>query len=228
MSFLDNLIDESKALSFIEQNTPEWYSVRLGRFTSSELWKLMVEPKTNADKEAGKLSETALTYIQEKAAEVMTGQARQQGYAFPLVWGIEKEPEAVEHFEKLTGLETNVVGFYPWTDHAGGSPDREIGDDEILEIKCPYDSSKQLDYLMLTDQFDLLRNFREYYWQCQANMLFANKKVCHFVTFDPRMIDDKHKMTHMKIKANQEHHDIIIAKLAKATEEKLKLSSLLK
>jgi hypothetical protein len=116
MNFLDNLTDESKALTFVDQNSPEWYQIRLGRFTSSEIWKLMVEPKTNADKEAGKLSETAMTYISEKVAEVMTGQAKQQGYAFPLVWGIEKEPEAVEHFEKVTGLETTPVGFYPWSD----------------------------------------------------------------------------------------------------------------
>jgi len=227
MSFLDNLLDESKALSFIEQNTPEWHQARIGRFTSSEIWKLIVEPKTNADKEAGKLSETAMTYVQEKVAEVMTGQPKQQGYAFPLVWGIEKEPEAVEHFEKATGLETNVVGFYPYTDHAGGSPDREIGESEILEIKCPYDSGKQIDYLMLTDWHDLKRNFREYYWQCQANMLFAFKERCHFVTFDPRMIADNHKMTHLIIPANKEDQELIVAKISKAVEEKLKLLKLL-
>jgi hypothetical protein len=228
MNFLDNLADESKALTFVEQNTPEWYQIRLGRFTSSEIWKLIVEPKSKADQEAGKLSETAMTYVAEKVAEVMTGQAKQQGYAFPLVWGIEKEPEAVEYFEKVTGLETTSVGFYPYSDEAGGSPDREIGENEILEIKCPYDSAKQLQYLMLTDWNDLKRDFREYYWQCQANMLFASKMICHFVTFDPRMIEDKHKMTHLIIPANEEDQNLLVKKLQIAFTEKRKLLNLLK
>ena len=228
MSFLDNLTDESKALTFVDQNSPEWYQIRLGRFTSSEIWKLMVEPKTNADKEAGKLSETAMTYVAEKVAEVMTGQAKQQGYAFPLVWGIEKEPEAVEHFEKVTGLQATSVGFYPYSDEAGGSPDREIGENEILECKAPYDSAKQLQYLMLTDWHDVKRDFREIYWQCQANLLFASKEKCHLITYDPRMIEEKHKMTHIIIPTVDEDQKLIIKKLQIAFTEKRKLLALLK
>ena len=45
------------------QNTSEWYASRLFRFTSSELGKLMTEPRSKADKEAGKLSATAEEYI---------------------------------------------------------------------------------------------------------------------------------------------------------------------
>lgn len=228
MSFLDDLIDEKTAFKWVEQGTPEWDRIRVGRFTASEIWKLIVEPKTNADKEAGKLSETAMTYISEKVAEVMTGQCKQQGYAFPLTWGVEKEPEAIEHFTEKTGLIYERVGFFAYTDHAGGSPDGFIGEDAILEIKCPYDSAKQLDYLMLTDQWDLKRQCRDYYWQCQSNMMFTERKLCHFVTYDPRMVDNKHKITHMVIKASEEDHEILRGKIAKAVEEKLKLINLLK
>ena len=41
------------------QNSPEWYNARLFHFTSSELYKLMTEPRSAADKAAGKLSATA-------------------------------------------------------------------------------------------------------------------------------------------------------------------------
>jgi exodeoxyribonuclease (lambda-induced) len=227
MSFLDDIIDEKKAFQWIEQGTPEWDNIRVGRFTASEIWKLTVEPKTNADKEAGKLSETALTYVSEKVAEVMTGQAKQQGYAFPLVWGTEKEPEAIEEFVNRTGYKHERVGFFPFTDHAGGSPDGFINDDAILEVKCPYDSATQLDYLMLTDQWDLKRLKREYYWQCQANMLFTDRTLCHFVTFDPRMKDEKHRMTHMLIKAIPEDQDLLVKKIGIAVKEKLELLKLL-
>lgn len=227
MSFLDDLIDEKTAFKWVEQGTPEWDQIRLGRFTASEIWKLTVEPKTNAAKEAGQLSETAMTYISEKVAEVMTGQCKQQGYAFPLVWGSEKESEARAKFAEKTGFHIETVGFFAYTDHAGGSPDGFVNDDAILEIKCPYDSAKQLDYLMLTDQWDLKRMCRDYYWQCQANMLFTERNMCHFVTYDPRMINEKHQLTHIHVKASKEDQDLLIDKIAKAVEEKLKLIKLL-
>lgn len=225
-NFLDDLLDESTASKWIEQGTEEWDKIRVGRFTSSEIWRLMVEPKTNADKESGKLSETAMTYVTEKVSEVLTGQNKSQGYAYPLVYGKEMEPQAIEYFQKVTGLTHETVGFFPMGDHAGGSPDGFIGDDDILEVKCPYDQAKQLDYLMLTDQWDLLRNFREYYWQCMANLLFTGKKRCHFATYDPRYIDDKFKMTHLIIEPKEEHFDMLIKKIEKGVEEKLKLIKL--
>lgn len=227
MSFLDDLIDEKTAFQWVQQGTPEWDQIRVGRFTASEIWRLMVDPKTNAAKEAGQLSETTLTYISEKVAEVMTGQCKQQGYAFPLVWGTEKEPEAREKFA-AKGYTVEQVGFFTYTDHAGGSPDGFVNDDAILEIKCPYDSAKQLDYLMLTDQWDLKRMCRDYYWQCQANMLFTERNLCHFVTYDPRMLNEKHQLVHIEIKADKADQDMLIARIGKAVEEKLKLINLLK
>lgn len=227
MSFLDDLIDERTANKWIEQGTPEWDRIRVGRFTASEIWKLTVDPKTKEAKEAGKLSETSLTYIQEKAAEVMTGQCKQQGYAFPLIYGTEKEPEARDKFIEKTGFAVEQVGFFAYTDHAGGSPDGFVNDDAILEIKCPYDSANQLDYLMLTDQWDMKRCHRDYYWQCQANMLFTERNLCHFVTYDPRMVNEKHRLTHLTITANKEDQDLIVDRIGKAVEEKLKLLNLL-
>lgn len=227
MGFLDDIIDEERSKQWIDQGTEEWNRVRVGRFTSSEMWRLMTEPKTIKAKEAGQLSEGATTYVYEKVAEVFTGQLKQQGYAFPLVYGKEQEPFAIEHFCQTTGLTWEACGFFPFGDHAGGSPDGNIGDDEIIEVKCPYDQEKQIEYLMLTDQWDLKRNFPKYYWQCQANLLFTKKSLCHFVTFDPRY-EDKFKMTHIKIKPNSEDMDLITQKIAKAVEEKLKLLKLLK
>lgn len=228
MSFLDDLIDERTANKWVEQGTPEWDRVRVGRFTASEIWRLMVEPKTKEAKESGHLSETSLTYIQEKVAEVMTGQCKQQGYAFPMVWGSEKEPEAREKFAEKKGFAIEQVGFFAYTDHAGGSPDGFVNDDAILEIKCPYDSAKQLEYLMLTDQWDLKRCHRDYYWQCQANMLFTERELCHFVTYDPRMVEEKHQLTHLEVRADKADHELIRVKIAKSVEEKLKLIQLLK
>lgn len=228
MSFLDDIIDEERASHWIQQGTPEWDQARVGRFTSSEMWKLMVPPKGKDDKESGKLSETAMQYVSDKVAELFTGSPKVQGYGFPIAWGQQYEPEAIEYFCGQTEYIHEKVGFFPFHEHAGGSPDGIINDTDILEVKCPYDSGKQLDYLMLTDQYDLLRNFREHYWQCMSNLLFTKKEQCHFVTYDPRMIQPKHKMVHLIIKPISEHFDMLSAKIEVAVKEKLSLYNLLK
>lgn len=223
MSFLDEIIDEKTAFQWIEQGTLEWDRIRIGRFTASENWRLMVNPKDKSRK----LSVEAENYVMEKVAEVMTGQCKQQGYAFPLVYGKEQEPFARQHFMEKTGLEVETVGFFPYTDHAGGSPDGLVGSDGILEVKCPYDSRVMLDYLMLTDWHDLKRDFREHYWQIQNNILFTGRSVGHFVAFDNRMTSEKNKMAHIVVPAVEEDQNAIIERIGFAIEEKLKLLKLL-
>lgn len=246
MEFLDEIIDDKLANKWIAQGTFEWDQVRIGRFTASEMHRLMdpskrdmtpeeLKARPKEGKGSGtklvydytKLSDAALTYVNEKVAEVLTGQPRTQGYALPLLWGAEHEEEASEFFASKTGLEIEKVGFFTYTTHAGGSPDRFVGKDAILEVKCPHDSVNQVKYLMLTDQFDVRRMYFEYWCQCQANMLFTERNLCHFCTFDPRMKEEKHKLTHIQIKADPEFHELIRKQIELATKEKLQLIQLL-
>lgn len=246
MSFLDEIIDDKTANKWIEQGTPEWDAIRIGRFTASEIHRLMepskremTEAELKARPKSGKgssaklvydhekLSDAALTYVNEKVAEVLTGQPKQQGYAFPLVWGKEHEDEAAEAFVAKTGLKIEKVGFFTYTDHAGGSPDRLVEDDAILEIKCPYDSVNQIKYLLLTDHYDIRREYYAYWVQCQANMMFTERNLCHFCTFDPRMKEEKHQLTHITIPADTEFHELIRKKIVQGTKEKLQLIQLL-
>lgn len=245
---LDELLDITYAPKYQEQGSEQWENMRVGRFTSSEFWKLMecgYRPMTEAELKArpkeGKgsatkrvldpstMGEKGKTYIQQKVAEVLTGKAKPQSYAYPIVYGKELEPEAVEYFEKVTGMTCEQTGFQPYTDHAGGSPDRLIGEDEGLEIKCPWASENQISYMMLNDVFDLKRCHPDYYWQCITLMLFTSRKRWHFCTYDPRMINDKHKLTHLIIDADNvsEDTDLIATALKSAVKEKLEILNLL-
>lgn len=246
-NILDDFIDGTRANLHIEQGSDEWNKLRCGRFTSSEWWKLMecgkremtkeelaARPKTGKGSKTtqvpdpSKMSATGIKYIRKKVWETLTGQPFPEAYAYPLVYGKEQEPFAVEHFEKITGLKTEIVGFQVYTDHAGASPDRLVGELAGLEIKCP-SSDEQIDYLMLTDHFDLKRCYPEYYWQCLSLMLFMDKQEWYFATFDPRMQKEDHKMSILSIKRAlvQEDIDLIPLALAGAVEEKLKLINLL-
>lgn len=225
-----------------EQGSPQWFDGRAGRFTSSEIFKLMesgtrlmnaaelaARPKSgkgSASKyteDPTALSKPTLTYIRNKVAETLTGQAENSIYSQATAHGDTWEPVAAEYFTKMTGMEFEILSFKPYTDHAGGSPDRKIKDkNEILEIKCPFNSWNQVDYLMLTDQWDLKREYPQYYWQCQANLLFTGADLCHFVTFDYRMNEEKNKMFYLAIKPIKEDQDLLIIKIKMAVEEKLR------
>lgn len=245
-NFLDDLLDEKTSDKWVEQNSPEWDQVRIGRFTASEMHRLMepakremTEQELKARPKSGKgssakliydyekLSDAAMTYIYEKVAEELTGQAQQQGYAFPLVHGNTYEEEAAEYFANKTGFVLEKTGFYKYTTAAGGSPDRLVNDDGILEIKAPFNSVNQVKYLMLTDQYDLKREYFPYWCQVQCNMMFTERTIAYFASYDFRMKDEKMKMQIIEVKPDFQFHELVRKKIAQATEEKLKIIKLL-
>lgn len=219
---------EKALLEVSEQRDEVWRDARCGKFTASEIWKLMTEPQSKADKEAGNWSKTALTYIHTKVAEELTGQVHQNSNAYPLVWGEEQEPNAKVQLEMRTGLRVTKCTFIPFTDHSGGSPDGLIGDNSILEIKCPYNSSNQIEYLLVKDMADIKKVWPEYYWQCQMNMLFSNRSHTYFVTYDPRFTDEKHILRVIEFDAVPEDQDLCLKRLEKAIETKLAVIASLK
>lgn len=248
---LDELLDATYRTKYIDQNSEEWENIRAGRFTSSEFWKLMEfgkRPMTEAELKArpkeGKgsqtklipdpstMSEKGMTYIYQKVAEVLTGRPKPSAYAYPLVFGKEQEPFAVAQFEQVTGLICTEVGFQPYTDHAGGSPDRLIGEHSGLECKCPFNSETQVEYLMLNDVFDLKRNHPDHYWQCVSQMLFTGRDHWYFATYDGRMQEERHKLFLLELSTNtqmiREDMELIPIALAAAVKHKLELLQLLK
>lgn len=214
---------EKELLEASEQRSQVWRDVRCGRFTASEFWKLMGEPRSKADKEAGNFSQTALTYIHTKVAEELTGQVHESSPAYPLVWGEEQEPNAKVLFEETTGNKVIPCTFQPFTDHSGGSPDGFVLDTHILEIKCPYNSSNQIDYLFVKTIWDILEMWPEYFWQVQMNMVFAKRSRGYFVTYDPRFKEQKHRMKHIEFEALPEYQEQGLKKLDKAIAKKLEI-----
>lgn len=226
-----------------EQGSQQWFDIRAGRFTSSEMWKLMESgtremtaaelakrPKTGKGSKSKFiedptcLSKTTETYIRTKVAEMLTGQVTPNVWSHATAHGDEMEPFAAEEFAKRYNVEFEILSFVPFGDHAGGSPDRKIkGENSLLEIKCPYNSANQVSYLMLTDQWDLKRNYPDHYWQCMSNLLFTSADKCYFATYDHRMKDEKHKMFVLEILPKEEDFDRIIIKLEAAVKEKLYL-----
>lgn len=123
-------------------NEQKWKSDRAGKWTASEIWKLFVEPKTNKDKEAGKWSDTAETYILEKAVERMTGE-RSVYQNKAMVHGVMNEMDALDYWKQVTGQNWTFTNkqFFAIDEISGASPDAVLFDGidavAVVDVKCP-------------------------------------------------------------------------------------------
>lgn len=214
---MNDLMEEAKQ-AIIEQRSQAWYRIRLGRFTASEVWKLLTEPKTKEAKEKGEWSAQAKTYILDKVAETLTGFAK-DFTSDATVWGIENEHLAREWYRKLTGYEAKEAEFIEYGKDAGGSSDGFVGNDGMIEIKCPFNTTNHLQHCLATDQKKFKENFKEHYYQIQANLLFSDRLWCDFISFDPRIQKDV-AYFRLRIESDAECQQKIRAAVDKAIHQK--------
>ena len=189
------------------QNTPDWYASRLFRCTSSELGKLMTEPRSKADKEAGRLSGTAEEYIMDKIAEYLTDGScldYKKNDTKEIRWGNTYEEDARKEYEKVTSVNVELVGFIGWGSDFGGSPDGLVGEDGLIEIKCPYNSTTHAHYLLMKTSEDLRKLKPEYYAQIQGNLLVTGRIWADFVSYDPRVQNRRLSLKVLRIPRDEE------------------------
>lgn len=177
----------------VEQGSEEWFKQRLGKVTASKFGDLLRLPRNKAEKEAGMLSKSARTYLIQKVSEVLTGSSKELKTE-SLTWGNEIEDEARKIYELEKMVEVKQVGFIPWKLNpiVGGSPDGLVGDDGIIEIKCP-DSDTFTGYLLGNS---IPKNYMA---QIQGNLMITDRKWCDFIVYDPRVKREDLRMTITRI-----------------------------
>jgi predicted phage-related endonuclease len=97
-------------------------------------------------------------------------------------WGVEQEPFARAAYEAAQGVMVEEVGFipHPTIDMAGASPDALVGDDGVVEVKCP--ESKGMLETLLTKKVPA-----KYFAQMQFQLSCTGRQWADYVVFDPRM-----------------------------------------
>lgn len=160
-----------------EQGSPEWAEARLGVVTASRFKDVMTQPRSKADKDAGKLSETAETYLCELLAELLLKEQRQIN-ARALEWGTFEEPKALADYSFTSSEPVTQVGFITRKDGlVGASPDALVGEDGGLEIKCPENPAIHLK-TVLRGEIP-----KEHIAQVQGNMWITGRKWWDFMSF---------------------------------------------
>lgn len=207
------------------QRSLEWYEVRKGKFSSSEIYKLMTDPTAAEAKKGEVLSKGAKTYVRTKIAEVI-GHVPDSFTSEAMVWGIEQEHKAKHWYSKLTGHKVEDQNFIPFCEYYGGSPDGKVitleGVIGALEIKCPFDSTKHIEYCLIDSAEYFKACFPNHYWQCVSHMLILGASFCDFVSFDER-IDKEIGLFQFRLERNLDDENLMLDKIKKAQHHRIEL-----
>lgn len=173
----------------MEQKSEEWLQLRKGKFTGSEIWKLLVEPRNKTEL----FSDTTKSYIFEKIAEEVSTESPERFVTTAMQWGNDFESLAKKWYSKLSG---NIITEIPFIHHpihsanVGGSPDGYIeSNNSIIEIKCPYNPSNHIKHILCNAE-NMKSELKEYYWQMQFYIECMKAEYCDFISFDPRVNED--------------------------------------
>jgi putative phage-type endonuclease len=159
----------------IEQGTPEWFQMRLGKVTASRVADILAKTKTGP-------SASRQNYLIELALQRTTGIIAESYSNAAMEWGTQTEPQARVAYEVRTNNFVDQLAFvdHPSIDWFGCSPDGLVSDRGLVEIKCP-NSTTHWEY------FKFNRPPQKYVIQMQAQMAVTNRDWCDFISFDPRM-----------------------------------------
>lgn len=158
-----------------DQRSEVWQNMRLGIPTASEFHRIITP--------LGKKSEQWKGYAHRLIAEKMLKrQIDDQIANSPWVErGSQLEAQAVLEYEAQNDRDTQVVAFVTTDDgKIGCSPDRLVGDDGLLELKCPAPQT-QVAYLIDRKIEDKYRP------QVQGQLLVTGRQWVDLFAYHPEM-----------------------------------------
>ena len=161
--------------SHIEQGTDAWKAQRLGKVTASRVADVVAKTKSG-------WGASRANYMAQLVAERLTGVPGDSYTNAAMQWGIDHEPDARAAYEFHRDAEVVECGFieHPNLNMTGASPDGLVGDDGLVEIKCP----------SCATHIETLKGRAvpsKYIMQIQWQLACTGRQWCDFVSFDPRM-----------------------------------------
>jgi putative phage-type endonuclease len=159
----------------IEQGSAAWHALRLGKVTASRVADIVAKTKSGVSAMRG-------NYMAQLVAERLSGVVEEGFTNATIQWGSEQEAEARLAYAFRTGLQVDQVAFvpHPTIGMSGASPDGLVGDDGLVEFKCP---------LTATHIESLLGGSipGKYETQMMWQMACTGRSWCDFASFDPRL-----------------------------------------
>jgi putative phage-type endonuclease len=159
----------------IEQRTTEWFAQRCGHLTASRIADMMARTQKG-------WGASRANYAAQLIAERLTGVAESGFTSAAMQHGIDTEAAARAAYSFMKDVEVVEAPFvlHPRLAWSGASPDGFVGDDGLIEIKCP-NTATHITTLRGGEIPD------KYIKQMQWQMACTERDWCDFVSFDPRM-----------------------------------------
>lgn len=160
----------------MQQRTQEWFNARVGKVTASEVYKICV--KTSK----GSKSTSYDRYKEKIITEILTNIPAETGICtHAMQWGIDNEQDAKKQYEFMFDAKIIDCGFiiHPTMERVGASPDGMIGNDGLIEIKCP--TSETHTRFLTSNKIS-----EKHLYQMQLQLACTQRKWCDFVSYDPR------------------------------------------
>ena len=119
-------------MTTVTQGSEAWHLMRLGKITASRINDVVAMIKTGE-------AATRADYRIELVCERLTGKPTEGFTNSHMERGIELEPFARSAYEIATSTFVDQVAFvdHPRLKNTGASPDGLVGDEGLIEIKCP-------------------------------------------------------------------------------------------
>jgi putative phage-type endonuclease len=184
------------------QGSPEWRAARCGSLGASSVHEALARTKSGWGASRANVLARLLT-------ERLTGIPQDAYTNAAMQHGIDTEPEARAAYQFEVGVLVKQVGLIKHPAIAGthASPDGLVGDDGLLEVKCP-NTATHLDRL-LGEPIPA-----KYFTQMQWQMACTGRKWCDYVSFDPRLPEN------MRLHIERvRRHDVHIAELEAQVRE---------
>ena len=191
---------------------------RCSKVTASKITDILAKLKS------GKPAAGRATYMGQLIAERLTGVKSDSFSSNSMQWGTETEPQAIAAYEFLNDVEVERIAFadHPSIEFSGASPDGLLGDDGLIEVKCP-NTATHIDYLISQ------KIPKRYIDQMQWQMACLGRKWCDFMSFDPRMPEHLNKLI-IRVDRDDKYiqeMEIEVIKFNSEIEEKLKMLDVL-
>lgn len=169
----------------IQQGSDEWFALRRGVMTASHAQAI-----ANAGKGLESYILELMADYYAKSSDFYTNADMERGNE------LEASARLVYELENNTTVEE--VTFVKIDDFIGCSPDGLVGDDGLVEIKCPNNKNY---FLIMLDPKNI---DTKYVWQMQMQMLVTGRKWCDYVAYNPNF--EKHYTTY-RFEADEEKHE---------------------
>ena len=162
-------------IEMMDQGSDAWFEARIGKVTASRVADVIAKTKTG-------YSASRDNYMAQLVCERLTGEKGESFTNAAMQHGTDTEPLARAAYEAHADVLVDEVGFVPHPSiiMAGASPDGLVGDDGLLEIKCP-NTATHIETLLSQNVPS------KYNTQMQFQLACTGRSWCDFVSFDNRL-----------------------------------------